>query len=242
MPHGTPDWGLVGPRQTTYGLDDLGEAVARLGSPVTWDRRGDVIYVNNFNDGLWGALYEASGPSCTAGLHVGHSRHGPYSLAVLGDGAAACDVTLWITLPLPVYSRVGLESTFSVRNPQDTHQQDIVWQDANVAGWAMVQYRVADRALDVYDQDAGWVTFATSVPLLPSTALNCTVKLVADLTARRYVRYILNDVTYDLSAYQPLFTGGAGYSWFYCGVITARGVGSIAPSYIDAVIITQNEP
>lgn len=31
MPHGTPDWGLVGPKTTTYGVDDLGEHAVRMG-------------------------------------------------------------------------------------------------------------------------------------------------------------------------------------------------------------------
>ena len=48
MPHGTPDWGLVGPKTTTYGMDDEGEAAVRLGSPHFFDRRGDVLLLTDF--------------------------------------------------------------------------------------------------------------------------------------------------------------------------------------------------
>ena len=51
MVHGTPDWGGAAPKSTTYKLDDHAELAVRLGSMVSYDRRGEVIWANNFAEG-----------------------------------------------------------------------------------------------------------------------------------------------------------------------------------------------
>jgi len=59
MAHGTPDWGVTASKKTIYSLHDMGELAVRLGSIVSFDRRGDVIFSDSFQNGL-GKVY-ASG-------------------------------------------------------------------------------------------------------------------------------------------------------------------------------------
>jgi len=50
--HGTPDWGVTAGARTVYQMTDLGELAVRLGSIVTHDRRGDVIFLEDFEEGM----------------------------------------------------------------------------------------------------------------------------------------------------------------------------------------------
>ncbi|GAI56753.1 unnamed protein product, partial [marine sediment metagenome] len=52
MAHGQPDFGMYQIAKTIYRLADMGELAVRLGSIVTHDRRGDVIWMDNFDSGI----------------------------------------------------------------------------------------------------------------------------------------------------------------------------------------------
>ncbi|GAI87669.1 unnamed protein product, partial [marine sediment metagenome] len=48
MAHGQPDFGMYAAKETVASLADVGELAARLGSIVAQDRRGDVIFLEDF--------------------------------------------------------------------------------------------------------------------------------------------------------------------------------------------------
>ena len=52
MGHGYPDYGTQGPVSTVHSIQDLGELAVRLGSIVTFDRRGNVLWLDGFDSGI----------------------------------------------------------------------------------------------------------------------------------------------------------------------------------------------
>jgi len=133
MPHGTPDWGLVGPKQTIYGLDDLGEHAVRAGSPHLWDRRGDVYHQTNFSEGLevWRRVIGAAGD--TVILYTGVVRHGAFSVQLTPGSPAVHQAGLINHFPIPRLSGIGLEYSFST---DDGHKY---WY------WGITQRRQLDE-------------------------------------------------------------------------------------------------
>lgn len=242
MPHGLPDWGLVGPRRTTYGLNDVGEMAVRLGSPHLWDRRGDVIYLNAFKEGLGGLETYAFGGSCGVVLSTGHTRQGAFSVKLTCDGVAICTAGVDILLPLPVYSGIGLEHTFSWQEAGDVHYQQLHWQSAGEMYHARVRYRPLPGVLDCWVDPGAWVNFATDVWPNSGDQPEHTIKMVVDLVTHRYVRTMLNDTTYDMMPHIARLAGGGGATFLHAWVLVDRALGSVAPVYIDSVIVTQNEP
>ena len=242
MAHGTPDWGLVGPRRTTYGLDDMGELAVRLGSHHLWDRRGDVIYQSAFHDGLE-AAHTFPGPlGITAGLSTGYSSCGSYSVQTVSDGVNAGSSGVQVYLPLPVYSRVGLEYVFTFREVNDNYEHDIYWQNALALYHAQVRYNVAAASLECWIEPGVWVVFANNLHMDQGDDRHNIIKTVVDMDAVRYVRCIANDVTHDLSAYTPQLAGGGGLTYLRVRMLVERIIGSMFPSFIDSIIVTQNEP
>ncbi|GAI90305.1 unnamed protein product, partial [marine sediment metagenome] len=107
MPHGTPDWGLVGPKDTVYGLDDLGEHAVRLGTPHLWDRRGDVIWMSDFREGLGDVgTFVGPGAGGSVVLHTEYARQGAYCVQLTTDKDDEI-AFLHKYLPFPVYSSEG---------------------------------------------------------------------------------------------------------------------------------------
>ena len=93
MAHGTPDWGVTAGAVTTYQVTDLGELAVRLGSPISHDRRGDVIWWDDFECTLNKWQTVANGAGSSVALSDARARNGRYS-ALLISGSAVVDFPL----------------------------------------------------------------------------------------------------------------------------------------------------
>jgi len=254
MPHGTPDWGLVGPKSTTYGLDDLGEHAVRLGSPVLWDRRGDVLVQTDFREGLGSFDGGGAGTGWAVTLHAGNARTGAYCAKLTPGSDGGQNAWLSKALPRPVLAKVGLEFSFSCAPGTGRWLWCIDWQAGSVLYAAYVRYDHVNGWLQTYEEPATWTTFATVGSLLQLDQVLHTGKLVVDMGAvdaagnplPLYVRFQLNEGGYNLQVPPPArevdrIPGGVpdefGVTVFHYSVATHNPDG-----YADNVIVTQNEP
>ena len=242
MAHGIPDWGLVGPRRTTYGLDDVGEAVVRLGSPHLWDRRGDVVYLTAFDNGLEAVFLDDSSPEVVATLCTGNARQGAFAVRIAGDGSAAGVGGVNVYVPLPVSSRVGFEASWSGTFIQNWYYQRLMWWRGREAYWAAVRYVPLTYVLQRYAPPGVWETFAEDVYDSGGSQAANTLKLVVDTESLTYVRTVMNDR--EIGMTQPIVDLGPGgpANSLEASAGYYRVLDSIGYSVIDSLIVTQNEP
>jgi len=69
-----------------------------------------------------------------------------------------------------------------------------------------------------------------------------TMKLVVDLNTDRYVRFILNETEYDLSAYSANTFANPDQPHLGVKAILYSTAGFNADCWVDDIILTQNEP
>ncbi|GAG14536.1 unnamed protein product, partial [marine sediment metagenome] len=132
MPHGVKPYGRTEAQNTVFGLQDMGELAARQGSIVTFDRRGNVIWYDDFESSLnkW-LLYDLG-----VGAAVVESNE------AARNGLVSCKVTTSAVLGqysgirhdhmIPVLSKLGFEiSAAHENNILDIYFQ---WQLWNAAG------------------------------------------------------------------------------------------------------------
>ncbi len=242
MPHGTPDWGLVGPKTTVYGLDDLGEHAARLGSPHFWDRRGDTILMDDFEHGLSQADLDLRGANAAIALEGGHAMKGAFCAKLTGGSDGERSARLGYSHGLFRPSRLGLEFSFTLHDDSNGWLWEIDRDIVAGLTQAVVFYDYVNSQVLCLDSLLGWHTVATGVALAADDHIWNTGKLVVDFSTDHYVRFILNDQWWDLSPY----TLGAIAAvtpprfWFYPGHQSVLNHNPIA--YCDCVVITQNEP
>ena len=242
MPHGTPDWGLVGPKAITYGLDDLGEAVARLGSPHLWDRRGDVLYVTDFREGLGMMAYTSNGTGAGVFLVTGHSRLGAYAVNLRAGSDGARFANLHVALPFQASSCVGLECSFSLHVNSSYMRWDVYWLDGAVASYGGVVYDHVAQQLRYRTTGDVWQVLAGGVGRHASAHPEHTMKVVVDMGIHEYVRFLLDELAYDMRGI-PVYVTPAPAAPYWGFAIEHYGVALQNPdSYVDSVIITQNEP
>ncbi len=242
MPHGTPDWGLVGPKTTVHGLDDLGEHAVRLGSPHLFERSGDTLALTDFRNGLggWETFHDVGGGAVH--LATGHSRQGAYSAKLIAGVGVDDNAGVSIRLPYSVLGSFGHEFTFSMHT--DTNYMGCSIEiDDTVDLWIaeLRLYTLGGRLVCV---TTGGVLhqIALGVNYRLSDQPEQTMKIVADLATRMYLRAMYNGVQYNLSTI-PLNQGVSFAVWSLEALIEHRGNGLVNPDcYVDNVIITQNEP
>jgi len=242
MPHGTPDWGVDWIPRTVWGLEDLGEHAARLGSPHLWDRRGDVIIQDSFEHGLGQCGRLGSGANWAVRLEGGYAWRGAFSAKLITGDEKGNYARIRYVHGLPVDSRLGLEFTFSPHANTRTIYWTIIRNDGTGAIRAPVWYEFQNDLLWCRNGDAPHVNFGTDVNL--SDEMWHTGKLVADfgVTPRRYVRFILNNQEWDLTPYALQAIIGGPQQETYWDIHHYTNVDANIAAYVDNVIVTQNEP
>lgn len=241
MPHGTPDWGQI-PDVAGYTLtEDLAELAARLGSICTFDRRGSVFFLDNFSSGVTKWQLSGSDNGEVFDTFNGYAQSGGYCGRITtgdtdGNGA---QIARWF--PFPQLVKMGFEISFTLHDWQSELRIGFYSPCETKYMRAAIFYDV-DYDILYYNNDSGTMKeLASGLDLLKADYCFHTLKLVIDLTTKKYVRCILNDVEYDLSDY-GYYVGGvltSQYMFAYQEVITGEN-GSVVV-YVDNAIITRDE-
>lgn len=243
MAHGLPDWGLVGPRTTTYGLDDMGELAVRLGSPVVWDRRGDVIFYDNYENGLGRVQITEVGLSAAHNITCYNVWHGDYALElIVGDDDPVSYTLLSYELPRPNPSGLGFEVWFSMADHIEIFQMSFRWMEAPFYYVAGIRYDHPNQLVQYLNQANVWTTILTGFVLRECNKPVHNMKLVSNVSARQYNRLIIDNVTYDMTGLQDGRFAYAGQGYLDLHIYITSESGFHPTITLDNIIFTENEP
>lgn len=242
MAHGVPDWGITSGAETVYMVEDLGEAVVRLGSPVSFDRRGDVVWWDDFEWGLekWSA--EAVGTGGSVGISTERARNGRCSAHLVAGSDNTHLAGIHHDEPYPSSSAFGFES--SICFPADV--ESIEWSMVLFAPTGILStrlyYHIPTQQLRYEDSAAALAVLASGVDLQGADRTFHTVKLVVDLRTNEYVRAIVNETTYAMAGIPCSVVGVSLVGRLHVGVTFTGTAGQNDECWVDDAIITQNEP
>lgn len=242
MAHGSPDWGTGKPTTTIYQLSDLGELAARLGSINTFDRRGDVIWFDDFEENLAKWQTSATGTGAWAALSTDYSRSGAMS-AKLTTGDTANQFTFIVKrLGLSALeTRFGLEFSVQLHNFARLYAYLQIYRE----GWiytTAIRYDPATGVLEYYSSTPAWVALTAALAL---KVTNCwhTIKLVQDQTALGdYTRLLVDNQNLDVAGIACHRTETDVAEHMMIWIQSQAVLNSNSSMYIDDVILTQNEP
>jgi len=241
MAHGSPDWAAQAPKSTLFGLYDMAELAARLGSPVTFDRRGDVVFCDDFTNGLGRWVETGSGygndaypvvyPTRTLGMAI-----------MLRTGSGINDIGgILREIPYPVLGKIGFETSFVVYAGVAEFRLWIALYTGTAVYDYFVSYHHANGSLYIREP-ASDVVIGTPGVVYEDYAHFQTVKLVVDISANRYERVIFNDHTYLLTAHAPRVTADAGVRRCVALLEVFSAITGCVTAVVDDAIFTQNEP
>lgn len=242
MVHGLPDGALSGKGETIFSMFDAGELAVRLGSIVSFNREGNVIFLDDFSHTLSAWVETTTGgiadvyPVCNPTMHGG--------IAILLKTGAAEDTWAEINhiLYYPGGASIGLEVSFvPVPEMKYLFLRGLFFDGDNVLRFR-VRYNHENGELRVYTDEDTYAWVAT--PGIQREGYGCfvTMKLVGNIVTKKYTRIIFNGEEYDASTF-PIYEEPDDESRSMA--VLLRAVASDAGSaevVVDNVIVTQNEP
>ena len=241
---GMPDYSTSAPIGSVsqgglYTNNDPAELAVRLGVYNSVDRRGNVVLVENFENGVeaWIATLGA-GAGSESKWSAESFRSGGFSLKLSGGLGTMSQVQRWWGVNST--GKVGAEfsfasSLFHTLNGANLYNDGI---NAFFALWSLT-----GTALYIYDRTAGLVQILADVEMLYNDQAYNGIKLVWDTSNGQYVRIIVNQIQIDLSKYAvptlpaPL-PGKHMVGTFQIVSAAARN----DHAYIDDFVATVNEP
>jgi len=241
MPRGLPDCSNVVKEAPVFGLADMAELAARLGSPVNFTRYGDVFMLDDFEAGLqaWDAnLYGVGSSVRPSGTFT--RSHG-VSMHMIGGTGADPYVKAWRGLPLPNSSKVGFSYAIMLGANLYKFRIGFVPTIGNLNYHFYVEYDHVDKKLRYKDDEGVYQPFA-DIDLRANNWPFHLVKLVVNFTTHEYERFLVNHRGYSLAGHLAEATGAAGQPEYFQAVIEVHGTALLsADAYIDDAVATQNE-
>jgi len=242
MGHGTKPYGRSGPYETVHGLQDMGELAVRLGSPDTFDRRGNIVFWDGFEGSTNKWTPTLAGANADWRWTAEHARTGGFAGQLRpGDGGAGV-ARIRHREPYPVMSRFGLEASFNM-NLLATPTDLILDLSAPAGGLSgRIRYDWIAGTLQYMDNGGLWVNLDAALGLPAGLDEFNTFKIVIDGIRGEYVRCIVNERAYVMTGIPlaPVYEVIPPCLGIH---IQANSVVPFAgPHEVDDVIVTQNEP
>jgi len=242
MAHGTPDWWGVEPTNTVYQMQDAGELAARLGSPDTYDRRGNVLLMDSFEDGIGGWVSNKSGAGASVALSAERALYGAYSVKLVGGSDALRDAVIGRYVGYPIYSRHGVEVAVAWGDDVDYIEIQLNFRDGTTAYLSSIRYDPVADVFEYMDSAADWQEIDGAKALYDVDYVFHRFKFVTDLDLLQYSRALLDDEEYSLRGQAIFSLPSAADPMMGVNIYCFSTAGHNATAYVDGVIITQNEP
>ena len=219
-----------------------GELAARLGSIKSFEKRGEVVFMDDFEDSTlkWGTL--GSGAGAAVARSTESARSGDYSLKMTTGNAEGNYAKIINYCSFPVSTRFGIEVSVAF---------DANIEYFNLWSWSfngtyevkpqLVYYPQTDL-LCVVDENNDLVTIASDLKLHENDKLYHTFKLVFNISPFTYVRAFCDQHEYDISEYNYQSAANVAAAYLMLRIELFNHSAGNHYAYIDNAIITQNEP
>lgn len=241
MPHGNRDYFTSIPMSTVYSMIDLAELAARIGSIVTFDRRGNVVWLDGFEEGIaqWERL--GSGADWKVDISTDRAFSGGYSCILKphsGGSLYAAIERAHYALPK---GKIGLELAFSLSLYLSVFALYCVIYQGGKQYVFKIKYVWDDLAWYYLDVNNVYQKLLDGDDLATDDILWCRCKMVFNTEKGEYVRFLLNDKVYDMSGIDGPVANIDHRSLILLGIEVFGESGQSPSNYVDNIILTINE-
>jgi len=237
-----PDYSKYLPNSIHYSLQDLSELAARIGSVDVYDRRGEVVVIDDITHGLSGWGKSGTGLNWAANIVVDPVYHSPFALQLIADAAPGSLTQVFKYYDQVIAAKTGLEIGICFTVEFDYFQMYIVHDNLIRKQNAVLKIDNTNKQISVMDDSLTFKVIDAITPPVFAYGKFHDVKLVADFSSGYYMRLLYDEHQYDLSKYK-LAVGGTPSDEHMETLFTLASNGSNAGfAYMGHMIVTSNEP
>lgn len=242
MPRGQRDYGPYAVKDVTASISDMGEVAARLGSIVTYDKRGDVVDFDNFEGPVrrWGGTAPAA--ATYARLDSASVRSGAQAVRLHTSNILNDEADIQKLQGVLVSQRLGHEISFSFLQQNTNFMVWILLYGDPTRYQGEVRFDNLTGVLSILTAPGVYTQVATP-GIAPWNMFSFqTIKLVVDFATKKYVRLLFGNMEYDLSAYGLEAFGAAQAPQIQLGAWIENRAALGGDVWLDDSIFTQAEP
>ena len=244
MVHGYHDYGLYASKATVAGLTDMAELAARLGSIVTYDRKGDVILLDDY-EATTAHFRDSSIPLATAALDTTVALSGAQCVKFTTPAVSDRYAEISYVIPPCYISKHGIKvsiSTYELSSLEGYYQIFALFYDGTNSHTLSIRITPKEYKVELYTP-TGYVTCISNLFIdtsLPTWWHN--VKLVYDLDTGYYTRLLIDALSYDLSTYKYVKTADTTTTLFEVYFTLYPTNDNALVCYQEDFVYTINEP
>lgn len=230
------------PDSGRYPMRDSGELAARLNSPVVFDRRGEVIYVDDMSHGIGRYTILTSGAGAGVRVVAASSVSSGYAIRLTGgsDNDEYANITKYLSVA--DLNKWGLEVAVSFIDAFANFRASLFYYTGAVAYHMGVILDDAANEIQIDEEGAGYTKIADLPASVLAGGLFHNIKIVGDMKTGYFDRLILNYVEYDLSAYQMETYGIPTIQSQMIQLNLMSNTGDNDECDIGRIIVTSGEP
>ncbi len=237
-----PDWSKYQPGSVRFALEDLGEHAVRLGSQVSFDRRGEVLWQDHIAYGL--APYETltSGTGASVKVSSDYTLQSGYALKLTGGSDSDRNANVYKFFNLPDVTRWGAEVAFAFLTDYDVFRLFLRYYDGVKFYQASAYLDFTNGEIQIRVPTLGNIKIDDLENTYRQGGIFHTLKLVGDFETNKYVRLIYDNTEYDLSAYDLYYSSIPleVCQYIFFSLVSRSGQNDYC--HVGRCIITGNEP
>ena len=238
----SPDYSRELPNSSRFPLKDMGELAVRLGSGMIYDRRGELLFRENWDYGIYGWGQGLAGSGSTILLDAAETLNNPYACKMICGTGLNSATAISRRVSVIDSPRLGIELAVKLPN-QFTKLTITATGYIKGKNLSLRMYLVPNgTTVDVFS-DSGLTELITNLQYPQSYLFNfVNLKVVDDCENNKHVRAIIAgneiDLT-DFSRTQSFYT----HDTYVDILINFDGyVGVASECSIGYINITGNEP
>lgn len=223
-------------------LTSLEELAARLGAPTLYDRRGEVLWYDDFESSTLHWDTATTGIGAVAALVTDPVWRGGQAVQLTTGDAIGGHARIERHFAVPVFGRIGVSVMISVPDPDNTDQVNMrVSMVKNGTGHTF-ELEIRPSAGEVYYLAPSALVKIMDFDFYPHPRIFHAVKLVVDLDKGEYVRLLVDDEAIPMEGIQFSTAPSTVKPHMRLLIGITEPVAGNHTVYVDDVIITQNEP
>ncbi len=222
-------------------LDDLGELAARLGAIHTYDRRGYIVYQDDFAHGAGRWTVATSGTGAEVIVSATYPLRLPYCLKLIGGSTSGFSAEVRNFLGDLDPGKIGFEASVAFITDFDEFRIGIETKEGGDVKRGYILLSDTDQKIYYYDDGADYQELGDLPDVTIAQGRYHSMKLVLDFATGYYVRFLLGDIPYDLSPYPfEVFADSTAKQTKVTLKFKSRS-GENDYCLVDCVIVTQSE-
>ena len=209
---------------------------------LTYDRKGDVIWWDDFEDGInkWG--YAPPNYPYIPPLSLHTAREGGQSLMLRADPDTGVYNMIWKYIPTLQPAPYGFEFSYAVSSYAHQVKQELFYFDGTTLWLAKIYYDQPTNTFYYLNSSNEYVALTPSLELYADWRAFHTQKLVINPGSGKYVKLIVNGYTFDMSTISLYNYASSEAAHLYISIWNTATGAAKADIYIDHVVVTSSEP